>query len=112
MPNEYVIIKDNEQPHLVLDAPEEVTVIIREALQGIPGPPGIGSSSPWNEEEFLLSGNQTIFVLAAPPATGTVSMYVNGLLQGRSNFTIVGATITVTGFTPTTGDTVTFLYQG
>ena len=78
---------------------------------GPAGPPGTGSSVPWLENVFTLSGNQTVFVLSAPPATQTVALFVNGLRQSGNNFTVVGSTVTVTGFVPTTDDEVAIFYQ-
>lgn len=94
---------------------EEVVEITEIAQQGPPGPAGpAGSSSdnPWTEDPFLsLAGNQTIFILGDTPRTGTLQMYVNGLRQHNLNFSTIGSTVTVAGFTPTTGDDVSFVYQ-
>lgn len=78
---------------------------------GPPGPPGVGTSSPWQETVFVLAGNQTVFTLPATPAPSTVSMFTNGLRETNSNFSVVGNVVTVTGFLPTSGDTVGFVYQ-
>ena len=97
-----------------------VTELLSQGIVGPPGPqgpvgpagaPGSGTSVPWHEDVFTLGGNQTVFVLSTTPAANTVSMYVNGLRQTNDNFVVAGSSVTVTGFTPTTGDRVTFMFQ-
>ena len=44
--------------------------------EGPVGPPGTGSSVPWHEEAFTLSGDQPVFVLTTPPALNTVALFV------------------------------------
>lgn len=78
---------------------------------GPQGPPGTGTAVPWQEDVFSLGGNQTVFTLSSTPAASTISLFINGLRQTNDNFSVVGTTLTVTGFTPTTGDTVDIVYQ-
>lgn len=69
-----------------------------------------GSATNFSES-FMLGGNQTVFTLSHTPVSNSLHMYVNGLLQLSSNYSISGATITVTGFTPTTNDEIAFSYR-
>ena len=78
---------------------------------GATGPPGTGSSVPWQEDVFTLSGDQTVFMLSSLPATQTVALFVNGLRQTGDNFTVLGSSVIVTGFVPSTDDVVDIFYQ-
>ena len=96
------------------------TEILSQGINGSPGPvgpagatgpPGTGSLVPWQENAFTLSGNQTVFVLSTTPATQTVALFVNGLRQTGDNFTVVGSTVTITGFVPGADDVVDIFFQ-
>jgi hypothetical protein len=111
-------------PEITIANPDALDVIVLGngvALTqvGIPGPPGqngqdgqdaIGNRT-FEEAVFAVVTNQAVFTLLATPIVDTLDMFVNGLRQARSNFSFIGSTVTVSGFTPTTGDEVTFTYQ-
>lgn len=108
---ESITVEDTDQKIVVV---EERVEILSVGVMGPPGPagePGASANDPWHEDVFSLSGNQTVFVLAEAPRTGTTRMFVNGLYQASSNFSVLDDTVTVTGFTPTTDDEVSFVYQ-
>lgn len=64
-----------------------------------------------NEDVFSLNASQTVFTLDYPPLSNILtSFYINGIRQESTAFTIASNVVTVTGFTPTNGDTVVFSY--
>lgn len=78
---------------------------------GPPGPPGTGTAVPSQEAVFVLAAPQTVFTLPTTPGAGTVSLFTNGLRETNSNFSVSGNVVTITGYTPTNGDTITITFQ-
>ncbi len=97
----------------VLQVEDNDLQIVVPGVQGPPGPPGASSDTAYGFEEqrFSLLGNQTVFTLSYSPRAGSLQMYLNGIHEPASQFSLSGMTVTVTGFTPTTGDIVDFYYQ-
>lgn len=62
------------------------------------------------EDVYELTGNTTVFNLSNNPIPSTVNLFVNGLLQKKANFSLVGTVLTVTGFIPTNLDHILIKY--
>lgn len=78
--------------------------------QGNPGPPGNGSTAE-QTEAALIHGTQTM-TLAFLPVAGTISLYINGLRQFASSFSVVNNIITMPAdLNINAGDFVTIEYQ-
>lgn len=63
------------------------------------------------EDVFSLSAAQSVFTLNHNPVINSVKLYVNGMLQRSSNYTVFGQTLTVTGFSLVSGDVVVITYE-
>jgi hypothetical protein len=98
------IIKVSNQN--VLIAPEPSIRIIQQGIQGIPGTSGglLIEEVPTG----LIDGSNTIFTLTHEPLM--VIVYLNGLAQGQSNYSVVGSVITLDD-APFAGDELLALYS-
>lgn len=106
-------------PHLELDQ-ESITVTLTEgvsvidgALQGERGPKGEDGVSAdaafeWATQPFELADTQQEFELNDMPRTGSVSVYLNGLLERFWELTDLTLTLQDAALA---GDTVTITYQ-
>jgi hypothetical protein len=91
--------------------PTTARVVVRyPGPQGIPGPPGTGIGTRAQDVHTLLAP-QTVYTLAHVPIVGSVDLFLNGLQEPHTAFTVVGTTATITAFTPLTADTILWQYE-
>lgn len=82
---------------------------VQVVTAGKVGPPGpAGESAEWATQVFELSSSQQVFELDDTPRSGSVFIYLNGLLERL--WELVDTTITLDS-SALAGDTVTVIYQ-
>lgn len=75
----------------------QVIVVPAPGPPGPAGPPGEGTRVVGETPAGVKNGINTIFTLAHPPQTGSVSVYRNGLREVAGvGFTVSGTTLTFT----------------
>jgi hypothetical protein len=82
---------------------------VRVVTAGKVGPPGpAGESAEWVAQTFALTATQQEFVLDFAPRTGSVFVYLNGLLERFWELTDMTLTLEDAALA---GDTVIITYQ-
>lgn len=119
-----IIVEQNSPAVVLIDAPpylqipqETITVtlapsitVIDGAAQGQRGPAGENADATfeWATQSFDLTEPQQEFVLNFAPRTGSITVYLNGLLEHF--WTLDGTTLTLDD-SALQGDTILVTYQ-
>lgn len=65
----------------------------------------------FTQDVFNLNADTTAFTLSSTPISNSVRLFINGLLQKKTSFSVTGMTLNVLDFVPTNLDEVLIEYN-
>jgi hypothetical protein len=91
------VIEVEDEPSIIV-VEETGVSIVSVAEQGPPGPPGAsGSGVPYSEELTIGLVVPTTHVLTHIPMANSIALFINGLRQSSTSFSVASQTVNLPG---------------